>query len=239
MAIGTALAIAAGTLGSAVIGSKASKSAAKTQADAADRAANQELQMFERQVELQEPFRQAGITGQNRMLELLGLGGNAAASDYGRFSKDFSMSDFEADPGYSFRLGEGMKALERQAAVRGGLLSGGAIKAGQRFAQDLGSQEYQNAFNRYQVNRSNQLQPLQSLSGSAQTAANTIGQAGQVASGRIGEAYQGAGNARASGYVGSANAMTNSIGQGINLWQQNRLLDQLKSQPSINMMGYM
>jgi hypothetical protein len=52
------------------------------------------------------------------------------------------------DPGYGFRLGEGMKALERLQASRGGLLSGGAIKAGQRYAQNVASQEYGNAYNR-------------------------------------------------------------------------------------------
>ena len=52
------------------------------------------------------------------------------------------MAEFNADPGYAFRLSEGQKALERQAAARGGLISGSALKAAQRYGQDMGTQDY-------------------------------------------------------------------------------------------------
>jgi len=71
------------------------------------------------------------------------------------------MADFQADPGYAFRMTEGLKALDRQAAARGGLISGAALKASQGYGQDLASQEYMNAFNRFQTNRTNLLNPLQ------------------------------------------------------------------------------
>ena len=61
--------------------------------------------------------------------------------------------NFQADPGYGFRLSEGLKALERSAAARGGLMSGGTGKALQRYGQDLASQEYGNAFRRFQEER--------------------------------------------------------------------------------------
>jgi hypothetical protein len=66
---------------------------------------------------------------------------------------DFSMEKFQQDPGYAFRMSEGLKALDRTAAARGGLISGGAMKAASRYGQDMASQEYQNAFNRYNQNR--------------------------------------------------------------------------------------
>lgn len=56
--------------------------------------------------------------------------------------------DLQADPGYQFRLSEGLKALDRQAAARGGLISGSALKASQRYGQDMASQEYGQAYNR-------------------------------------------------------------------------------------------
>ena len=56
--------------------------------------------------------------------------------------------DLQADPGYQFRLSEGLKALDRQAAARGGLISGSALKASSRYGQDMASQEYGNAYNR-------------------------------------------------------------------------------------------
>jgi hypothetical protein len=199
---------------------KAAKSAANAQVQAAAESARLQREMFAEQNRLQEPFRQGGLTGQNRIMELLGIGGNAEAGDYGRYGRDFAMSDYEADPGYAFRLSEGNKALERSAAARGMVMSGSMFKGAQRFGQDLASQEYQNAFNRYQTNRSNQLNPLQSLMGAGQTATNQLtSEAGNL--GRsLGENELGAGNARASGYVGSANAYTNAINQMNNLRAQ-------------------
>ena len=73
---------------------------------------------------------------------------------------------------------------------------------------------------RYQTNRSNQLNPLQSLMGASQTATNAMGQAGQNYANQAGEAYMGAGNARASGYVGSANAWSNALGGANNALNQ-------------------
>lgn len=208
--------------------------------------------MFDKQIELQAPFRESGLAAQNRLNALLGLGpkydqsfanfnagaylnsnpdakawvdsktggglrlpngmvlpgrttsdksaeqlayehfvadgsrrtgdffrNQAPAADYGKYARDFSMQDFTTDPGYAFRMSEGLKSLDRQAAARGGLISGGALKAAQRYGQDLGSQEYTNAFNRYQVNRANQLSPLQGLAGAGQSSANTLGNAAQ------------------------------------------------------------
>jgi len=140
----------------------------------------------------------------------------APSADFGKYARDFGNQDFQQDPGYAFRQAEGQKALERSAAARGGLLSGGTLKGIQRFGQDLASQEYQNAFNRYQVNRSNQLNPLQSLMGSGQSATNTLtGAAGQQGQNQANNLMN-AGAARASGYVGAANALggaLNSVGQ--------------------------
>jgi len=178
--------------------------------------------MFNRQVELQEPFRQSGVAAQNRMLDLLGLSPNRGAAGYGSLAKNFGMSDFRADPGYAFRMTEGLKALDRQAAARGGLISGGALKAAQNYGQDLASQEYQNAYNRYQTNRTNLLNPLQSLAGAGQTSANTIGNAaagyGSEGSNALGgagtaqaNAIQNAANARASGYLGSQQSWNSAL----------------------------
>ena len=178
--------------------------------------------MFNKQIELQEPFRQGGVAAENRMLDLLGLSSNRNAAGYGSLGKNFGMSDFQADPGYAFRMSEGLKAVDRQAAARGGLISGGALKASQRYGQDLASQEYQNAYNRYQTNRTNLLNPLQSLAGAGQTSANTMGNAaagyGSEGSNALGgagtaqaNAIQNAANARASGYLGAQQSWNQAI----------------------------
>ena len=61
-------------------------------------------------------------------------------------SEDF---DFFSDPSYEFRKQESINALDRSAASRGNILSGAQNKAITRYAGNLASQEYGNAFNRY------------------------------------------------------------------------------------------
>jgi hypothetical protein len=146
-----------------------------------------------------------------------------AASKYEPFTTD----KFQADPGYAFRLSEGQKALERSAAARGGLLSGGTGKALQRFGQEMGSQEYTNAFNRYQAERQARLGPLQSLTGMGQSTGQQISQAGQQMASNVGDAMGSAAAARASGYVGQANALTGGLGTYLNYSQNQNMLNAL------------
>jgi len=229
--------VAGAIVGSAVIGgissSNAASSAAGAQVAASDAASQAQLQStresiaaqekaFNRQLELQEPFRQAGLKGQNRLMDLLGVSGNTKAEGYGSLSTPFTAESMYKDPGYAFRLNEGIKALDRSAAARGGLLSGAQLKAVNRYGQEYAANEYGNAFNRQQLERASLLNPLQSLSGQAQTSANTMSQAaGNLGAGESaallagGNAVAantiGAGNARASGYIGSANAFNSAL----------------------------
>jgi hypothetical protein len=242
--------VAGAIVGTAVLGTVASSKASSAQQSAANRAtdvaaetADQQValqrEIFEKQTELQAPFREAGLAGQNRLMELLGIGGTKGAPGYGRYATaEFGADKFKADPGYAFRMAEGMKALERSAAARGGLLSGATLRGTQRFGQDLASQEYQNAFNRFQAERAGTLNPFQALAGTAQSGANVLGQqAGQMgtnisnALGSYGSAAQGniigSGNAQASGYMGMANAIGGGVGQGINFYQNQQLLNRL------------
>jgi hypothetical protein len=214
MAIGTAAAI----LGSAVIGgavaSRGASKAARAQTQAAEQASQVQREIFEKQTELQEPFRQAGMTAQNELLRMLGLGGEAGTPGYGTIGAPFTAEQMQMDPGYAFRLAEGEKALERMQAARGQLLGGGAIKAGVRYGQEMGSQEYMNAFNRAQALMGTRLGALGSLYGAGQAAAQQVGQqAGQYGT-NVGNLLMGAGQARASGYLGQANALSQALGQG-------------------------
>ena len=206
-----AAATAVAGIGSGLIASSGAKSAARVQEQAATDAQAAQERMFQKQVELQEPFRQGGLTAQQQIMQLLGIGGDANAPGYGSMAKPFGMDQFQQDPGYAFRQSEGMKALERSAAARGNLLSGSTMKGIQRFGQDLASQEYQNAFNRYQTERAGRLNPLQSMMGSGQSSANIMtGAAGQMGQNEANNLMN-AGQARASGYVGSANALAGAL----------------------------
>jgi len=207
--------IPAAIIGSSLLGANAANKAADTQAGAADRAAELQYKMYQENVQRQQPWLEAGQGALNKL---------TAAVDY----KPFGMDQFQADPGYAFRLSEGQKALERSAAARGGLVSGGALKAATRYGQDMGSQEYQNAFNRYGVERERLLNPLQSLAGVGQTTAQQLGNAGSSYGANAGEAYQGAANARASGYVGGANAITGGLGTYLNYTQGQNYMNMLR-----------
>ena len=226
MAIGTAAAI----LGSAALGAVASRSAAKTQAGAADRAADVQRSQFEQTREDQAPYREAGY---NALANLQRTAGNVP----GAFK--FGDYEFKADPSYGFRLAEGQKALERQAAARGGLISGGALKAAQRFGQEMGSLEFGNAYNRAltsygtDVARENQLYNRQAaLAGIGQTATNLVGTAGQNYATNVGNLMTGAGAATAAGQVGMSNALTGGLGTYLNYTQGNALLDALRNRRS-------
>lgn len=146
---------------------------------------------------------------------------------YGSLTRNFTMADYQADPGYQFRLDQGQQALERSAAARGGLLSGGALKDTTAYAQGMASQEYGNAYNRFNNDQSTIWNRLSGLAGVGQQANNTIAQVGQNTASQIGQNTIGAGNAIAAGQVGSANAITGAIGQGISGYQNNQLLNLL------------
>ena len=229
--------------------SNATTEASRLQSDAGIRAAEiqreianatiaEQRRQYNRTEQLQKPWYTAGKNALNQLVPL--------ASNY----TPFGMEQFEADPGYSFRMDEGMKALERSAAARGGLLSGSAMKGIQRFGQGLASEEYTNAFNRYQTERAAQLNPLQSLAGMGQTTAQQIGQAGQTMASNIGQTNHAMGtnlgniytstatnlantalsaaNARGSSYVGQANALNTALNTGLNFYQDQQLFNLLK-----------
>ena len=226
--------IPAAIIGSSLLGSRASSQAASTQADAAGQAADTQLQMFREQAALQEPFRQAGV----RALPQLEQQRNMMP---GAFTGQVNLGQ---DPGYAFRLSEGQKALDRQAAARGGLISGGALKAAQRYGQEMGSQEYGNAYNRALTNYNAAVarenlgyNRLASLAGIGQTATSQIGAAGQNAAANIGNLMTSGAAAQAAGQVGAANALTGGLSTYLNYNQGNNLVNALNYNRAVNQYG--
>lgn len=206
----------AAIVASSVLGGSAANRAANTQASASDRAAELQYQQYKDTVARQKPFYDVGV---NALPELV------QASKY----TPFGMDQFKADPGYAFRLSEGQKALDRTAAARGGLLSGSALKAATRYNQDMASQEYTNAFNRYQAERQARLGPLQSLTGMGQTTAQQIGTAGQNMATNVGNDITNSAAARASGYVGATNALTGGLNTYLNYTNSQDMVNALRN----------
>lgn len=165
----------------------------------------------------------AGQTGQPQA-----QGSTFSPGGFGDFNRSFSMADFQADPGYAFRMAEGQKALERSASARGSLFSGGQLKALTRYGQDMGSQEYGNAYNRWNNDQTTRFNRLATLAGIGQTATSQLGQAGQNFANNQSNLLGQLGNAQAAGTVGAANAWNQGIGNAFNAWTQWSMLNDMK-----------
>jgi hypothetical protein len=143
-----------GTVAASAIQSSAAKKAAKTQAESADESTQLQREMYQQQREDIAPWRQAGMRALPQLEEMIAQGPGAPfrappGLDPRRFQFTAPTADtLRLDPGFQFRLKTGMEALEGTAAQRGGLLSGGAMRAAMALGQDMGSQEYGNAYNR-------------------------------------------------------------------------------------------
>lgn len=207
--------VAVPIIGGALIGGGLlGKAGADAQASALKKAgknANQtQLYMFNQQREDLAPWREAGVDSIKRLRDLM--------MDP-EFNKEFSMADFTADPGYEFRMEEGMKALERSAAARGGVGGGRLLKDVIRFGQGAASDEYASAYNRFNNDRTTRFNRLATISGFGQMATSEIGLAGRNAANNISANYlrtgEAVGAARASGYAGIANNIADLVGGGL------------------------
>ena len=182
----------------------AAKQASQTQADANRYAADIQYKMFQEQQALEKPWLDVGKNALARLSTGLERGGE--------FGTPFTQTNWQQDPGYAFRLEEGQRALDRSAAARGGLISGNALKAAQRYGQAMGSQEYQNAFDRYYREREAMLNPLQSLARVGQTTAQSLGGAAQQYGSAAGALASATGAAGANALLAQGNARASAYG---------------------------
>lgn len=205
--------------------------AASAQGDASQAAANAQLEALQAARQQLRPYSRAGRASTNQLLTLLGLpGGNQQSRMFGDERAPFRMSDFRADPGYAFRLNEGMDALEAGAAARGGLLSGNTLRATQDYAQGLASNEFGNAFNRFYAMREARLNPLFRLAGLGQSSGTALAGAAQNYGNAMAQNAYNMGNVQAGQYGQMAGAFSNvgnMISQIPQYEQQSRLNEAL------------
>jgi hypothetical protein len=157
--------------------------------------------------------------------------------DFGREFEAPTEATMQQEPGFQFRLQEGLDALQNSAAARGGLLTGATAEALTRYGQDYASgeygnvydrasREYERAYNIFEQNQAKKFNRLSSMSGMGQVAAGQLSSAGQAAAGnvggilmgsagQIGNSLQNAAAARASGYTGSAAQWGGALRGGI------------------------
>jgi len=173
--------------------SKAAKGAAGAQSRAADAATAEQQRQFDLTRQDQQPWMQAGQGALTQMQQL-----NAG---------DFS--SFKESPDYQFALDQGLQGLDRSAAARGSLYSGGHSADLLKFGEGLASQNYGNFYNR-----------LAGLSGTGQTTASGLGTLGANYASNIGNiGINNANNQRDSIYD-RTNAGTNATNQLVGAFGQ-------------------
>ena len=180
-----------------LISGSAARSGARTQADAMRESARMQREMFDVQNENQRPYREAGYSA---LSDISGM------KPY--LTKQFGPEDFQAgiDPSYNFRLEQGNLATTNMANRAGGAIGGNALRGLMDYGQGAASQEYGNAFNRFQTQRSNIYNNLASIAGLGQTSLGQTGQLSSSAGQNIGDAISGAGSAIGGGQVAAGNA---------------------------------
>lgn len=207
-------------VGSAVVGLYAAKKQAGAIEAGAERGAeatteasreNNEFQreVFEQQREDTAPWREAGAQALTSLQE------GIAAGEF-----DPSQFKFEADPGYQFRLSEGIKARDRSAAARGRLLSGAQQKAITRYGEDVASEEYGRAYQRNVLEKQQKYNVLAGMAGIGQMATSQDIAARNVMAGRVGESITGTGRAVARGAEVAGSARASAYGGGAQAVQQ-------------------
>jgi hypothetical protein len=236
-----ATAVAGATVAGSLISSSNASDAAQAAAEAQRRASEAATAESRRQYDInqtnQAPYLQAGQSAVNRLGAGVMPGGEFGGATPFNFQYDPN-----SDPGTGFRIKTGVEALDRSAAARGGLLSGATLKGAQRYGQDLGSQEYQNAFNRYvtgfnanDAQRTGVYNRLAGVAGTGQNAANQIGASGANYANTVGNI--GMNSAANIGNAGMAAAGMISASSGGAANALGRLYGPQRGQPLNDMYG--
>lgn len=182
---------------------KAAKSAANQQYQASKEATQVQKDMYDQTRKDLSPYAQAGGTALSQLMG--GMGPN------GQFMQEYNGQDIYDDPGYQFRLQQGQDSIQSGAAAQGGLLSGATQKALLNYGQDAASQEYGNAYNRFNADQTNQYNRLSNLVGLGQNAAAQQGNAGMQTAQAVANNTMAGANAQAAGTIAAGNRTANNF----------------------------
>jgi hypothetical protein len=229
-------AIIGSSLFSGARGSGAASSSADAQVAASQAATEEQRRQFDKTQANNAPFLATGTAANARLSQLLGTDPNYQGGDSGSLLRKFSTSDLNADPvyqnGLQFGLDQGTGAINARALQSGGYDSGSTLKALTRYANDYGTSKANDSYNRSNTDNSNIFNKLSGISGTGQTAVNTVASAGANAANQIGQNMIGAGNASAAGIVGGANAWNGALQGAVNgmqTYQNNQVLKDILS----------
>jgi hypothetical protein len=202
--------IAVAIAGSAILGYAGSKnqasaatSAADLQSQAAQRAAEQQMQMFTTLNEQQKPYREAGYSALGKIGEMLP-----------QFTKTFTAADLKANlaPNYEFMRQQGLGATGQAANVASPGSNVDLAKT--MFAENYAKSGYQDALNNYRNQQTDIFNRLSGIAGIGQTAQGSAQALGSQTAANIGQLGIGGASALGAGQINAANAMSGGM-QGI------------------------
>ena len=183
---------------------KAATQAANTQLEATREATKVQKDMYDQTRKDLMPYTDAGRSSLSQLMGQMGPNGY--------FNQTYDGQDIYSDPSYQFRLNEGLDAVQSGAAAQGGLLSGATLKALQGYGQDMASQEYQNAYNRFNADQTNRYNRLSNIVGLGQNAAAQQGNAGMQTAQAVANNTMSGANAQAAGQIAAGNKTANNFG---------------------------
>lgn len=193
-----------GVAGSAAISGSASRSASRTQQAGTDATIREQRRQYDTTRSDFAPWRESGQGALNRL-------DRASTGD---------MSDFQASPGYNFRLNEGTRNLENRFSTGGG--GGNAMRALTEYGQNFASNEFGNWWDRQS-----------GLAGVGQAATGSTAQFGANAANNISNAYMKNANNQSSIGMWNAGNMNNALQTGLS----NYLYQQKPPPPQIQPIG--
>lgn len=198
----TAIGAGSSLIGGAVQANAAGK-AAKAQAKQADNALALQKETYDKNTTNLEPWMTAGKAA----LEEIRTGIADGSFDLSGYGYD----DLIKDPGFQFRLDQGVKALDRAAAARGDLVSGKQLKDVVTYGQELGSQEFGNAFARTAAERDARYGRLATVAANGQNAAASLTTTGANFAATAGNTMMAKGDAVAQGAINQGNAISGAL----------------------------
>lgn len=214
---------AAGSVGSALIGSSAAQKASSQQVAQEQQALNTQVAAQNEATATLAPYNDIGTGAAQQLANLYGISyaaqgngqgstsstgvvtpanSNAANSSAGgQGVENAALANFTNTPDYQFAFQQGNKALDASLAANGQYFSGTQLQASQQFGQGLASQQYGNYYNRLLS-----LAQLGAQTGTS-SAGNTLAAANSQAN-----TTQAIGQSQAAGTIGSASALAGGVG---------------------------
>jgi hypothetical protein len=226
--IGAAVSAGAGIAGSAI--SSHAQGSATDKAVNAEQTSSANTLAFNRDVfnttqANEQPFLNLGQGAAAELGSKLADGSLTSAYPGGPFS--FSGVNEANDPAYQFNVQQGTDAIQKSAAARGGLVSGGALRDLSQWSQGYGMNQYQQsytnalaayqqAYSQFQDTNANTFSRLMGAAQLGQGAASGTAAAGSAAAGTAAGVSGSTANSLANLYTGQANAQTGAIAAGTN-----------------------